>query len=219
MTKSRRCIALFGGSFDPPHHGHVALVRYFSTLLVPDEMRIVPAGQPWQKQDLRTAAAHRVAMARLAFTQLAVPVVIDEQEVRRSGPTYTIDTLRAVRAELGPEASIAFLIGADQLQTLHTWKDWRDLFALAHVCVASRPGFDFDAAHLPDEVARECARRAASAEQIRDSAHGLMFLAGGLQVDLSATHIRTALLHGENAAAMLPGAVLDYATQHHLYEN
>lgn len=214
----RRCIALFGGSFDPPHHGHVALVRYFATLLAPDELHIVPAGQPWQKTELQTPAAHRVAMARLAFANLAVPVAIDEQEVRRSGPTYTIDTLRAVRAEAGPEASVAFLMGADQLQKLHTWKDWQQLFSLAHLCVASRPGFAFDDAHLPPEVARECARRAAGAEQIRNSPAGLMFLANGLHVDLSATGVRAALKEGRTAAGMLPDAVLDYARQHHLYE-
>src|SRR5690606_25457446 len=100
-----------------------------------------------------------------------------------------------------------------------TWKNWRQLFDYAHVCAASRPGFAFDAAHLPPEVARECARRAASAEQIRNSPHGLMFLAGGLQVDLSATGIRTRLKNGEPAAGMLPAAVLDYAKRHHLYED
>lgn len=218
----RRCIALLGGSFDPPHNGHVALAHYFATLLVPDELRVIPAGRPWQKQDMRTAAEHRVAMARLAFAPLAVPVVVDEQEIRRTGPTYTIDTLRAVRAMAGPETSIAFLIGADQLQNLHTWKDWQQLFDHAHLCVASRPGFAFDAAHLPAPVAQACARRAASAAQIRDSAHGLMFLADGLHVDLSATAIRTLLRQGpsrEQAASMLPAAVLDYARQHHLYED
>jgi len=218
-TSHRRCIALFGGSFDPPHNGHVALVRYFATLLVPDEVRILPAGQPWQKQDLRTAAEHRVAMARLAFSKLPVPSVIDEQEVRRIGPTYTVDTLRAVREEVGPDASLAFLMGADQLQKLDPWNDWRGLFSLAHLCVASRPGFSFDAMHLPMPVARECTRRVASAEQIRNSAHGLIFMATGLQVDLAATDIRAALHSGGNAASMLPSAVLDYATQHHLYEN
>lgn len=188
-------------------------------LLAPDELRIVPAGQPWQKQGLQTPAADRAAMARLAFAQLPLPVVIDEQEMRRSGATYTIDTLRAVRADLGPEASIAFLIGADQLQQLHTWKDWRQLFDHAHLCAASRPGFALDAGHLPPDVAHECAARAATPEQIRNSPHGLMYLANGLNVDISATGVRAALERGQSAASMIPAAVLDYARQHHLYEN
>ena len=153
------------------------------------------------------------------FDALPVPLVIDEQEVRRNGPTYTIDTLRAVRAEVGPVASIAFLIGADQLEKLSTWRDWEQLFDYAHICAASRPGFAFDAAHLPPEVARTCGRRAASAAQIRDSAHGLIYLADGLRIDLSATDIRTRLKQGLSVEGLLPAAVLDYAKRHHLYED
>jgi nicotinate-nucleotide adenylyltransferase len=145
-------------------------------------------------------------------------VVVDPQEILRTGPTYTIDTLRSLRGELGPDASIAFLIGADQLQKLHTWKDWRQLFDHAHICAASRPGFAFDAAHLDQEVARECARRAASPQQIRTSAAGLMFLADGLHVDLSATAVRQACARREDVKTMLPPAVLDYVTTHHLYK-
>lgn len=216
---ARRCIALLGGSFDPPHDGHVALARYFATLLTPDELRVIPAGRPWQKQDMQTPAVHRMEMARLAFATLPVPVVIDQQEIQRTGPTYTIDTLRAVRGECGPDAAIAFLMGADQLQKLHTWKDWQQLFGYAHLCVASRPGFAFDAAHLAPEVARECSRRAADANQIRNSPQGLMFLANGLHVDLSATGVRDRLARRESAAAMLPAAVLDYVKRQHLYED
>lgn len=212
-----RCIALLGGSFDPVHDGHVALARYFATLLAPDELRIVPAGTPWQKGGLHATTGQRVEMLRRAFARFAVPVAIDEQEIRRSGPSYTIDTLRAVRAELGSQVSIAFLIGADQLCKLDTWKDWRQLFEHAHLCAASRPGFD--TAALPTEVAREFARRAATPEQIRNTPHGLACLATSLAIDISATEIRAALQRGERPDVLLPAAVLDYIKQHHLYEN
>lgn len=215
----RRCIAVLGGSFDPVHNGHVALGNYFAKLLVPDELRIIPAGNPWQKQGLHAAAQHRTEMARLAFSGLAVPVVIDEQEIRRQSRTYTIDTLRSLRAELGPDASIAFLIGADQLQQLHTWKEWQSLFDYAHICAASRPGFDIDAGHLPAEVARELRRREGNAAQIRESANGLAFVANNLAVDISATEIRAALHHGQDPAAFIPAGVLDYIKQHRLYED
>jgi nicotinate-nucleotide adenylyltransferase len=158
-------------------------------------------------------------MAKLAFSGLAVPVVIDEQEIQRQSRTYTIDTLRSLRVELGPDASIAFLIGADQLQQLHTWKEWQSLFDHAHICAASRPGFDIDAGHLPAEVAREMRRREGSASQIRESAHGLAFVANNLAVDISATEIRAALHHGQNPAAFVPAGVLDYIKQHRLYED
>lgn len=212
------CIAVLGGSFDPVHNGHVALAHYFATLLTPDQVRIIPAGQPWQRQALQACGADRVAMARLAFQHLPVAVRIDEQEVQRDGASYTIDTLRSLRAELGPDVAIAFLIGADQLQQLQTWKNWRELFAYAHVCAASRPGFAM-ATNLSPEIAHEYARRRATPEQIRTTPYGLMYLADSLQVDVSATGIRNALGQGASATSLVPPAVLDYIKQHHLYEN
>lgn len=212
---NKRCIALLGGSFDPVHNGHVALGSYFSRFLIPDELRVIPAGRPWQKQGLRTPAEHRVAMVRLAFSHLAVPVTIDEQEIRRDSPTYSIDTLRAIRAEVGPEASIAFVMGADQLQSLNTWKEWQALFDYAHICAASRPGFNVK--QLPPEVAHELSRRNAPADQIRNTSHGLASVTNSLSVDISATQIRNALEHGEDVGSLIPSGVLDYIKQHHLY--
>lgn len=214
-----RCIALLGGSFDPVHGGHVALGSYFAKLLLPDELRLLPTGLPYQKQALTASAPQRIDMLRLAFGNLAVPVVIDDQEIRRDGATYTIDTLRALRAQLGADVSLAFLIGADQLQKLHTWKDWRGLFDLAHICAASRPGFTLDAAHVAPEVAQEFMRRAATPEQIRTTPAGLAYLAVNLAIDVSATQIRAALARGGSVASLIPAGVLDYIEQHHLYQN
>lgn len=212
----KRCIAVLGGSFDPVHNGHLALGSCFVKLLAPDELRVIPAGRPWQKQ-LTTPTPHRLAMVERAFESLTVPVTIDQQEIRRERATYTIDTLRALREELGPEVSIAFLLGADQLQQLHTWKEWRSLFDYAHLCAASRPGFALDGTHVAPEVTREFVRRAATPQQIREMPCGLACVAENLFVDISATQIRTALERGEDAAMLLPPAVLDYIKQHHLY--
>ena len=118
---------LLGGSFDPVHAGHVALARYFSTLLHPDELRLLPAGRPWQKPDMSTPATDRIAMLKLAFDPWLVPVVIDEQEVSREGPSYAVDSLRALREEFGEDAAIVMALGADQLLNLHTWRDWPQL--------------------------------------------------------------------------------------------
>jgi nicotinate-nucleotide adenylyltransferase len=214
-----RCVALLGGSFDPVHHGHLALAGYFSKLLFPDELRLLPAGLPYQKQGLKATPEQRIALLRLAFAGSSLQVSIDDQEIRRQGATYTIDTLRALRAELGQEVSLVFLIGADQLQKLHTWKDWQQLFEHAHICAASRPGFALDAAHVAPAVAREFQRRAASPQQIRASRAGLSYLAPNLAVDISATQIRAALHGRGDAAALLPAAVLDYIQQHHLYQD
>ncbi len=216
---SEACVLLLGGSFDPVHAGHLALARYFSTLLHPDELRLLPAGQPWQKPAMRTPAAHRIAMLREAFAGWATPVVVDEQEVRREGPSYAIDTLRALRAGLGDDVSVVMALGADQLLNLHTWRDWPQLFDLAHLCFAARPGFALQGQAMDPGVAAQLARRLASPSQLRASAHGLAYIATNLAVDVSSTAVRRALTNGDagQAAKWLPGAVLDYIQRHHLY--
>jgi nicotinate-nucleotide adenylyltransferase len=216
---TRSCIAILGGSFDPVHNGHVALAEHFVQLFAPDLLRIIPAGNPWQKHGLQASAEDRVQMLRCAFDQASVPVAIDLQEIRRSTASYTIDSLRAIRAELGAEPSLLLLIGADQLQHLDTWKEWRHLFDYAHICAASRPGFGLDASQVSAAVAAEFARRAGTVDQLRNSAHGLTYLAANLAVDISATEIRVALLDGERPESLAPRGVLDFIEQHHLYQN
>jgi nicotinate-nucleotide adenylyltransferase len=222
-----RCVALLGGSFDPVHHGHVALAGLFAQLLRPDELRILPAGQPWQKKEgLQAGDADRVAMLKLAFGSAGfpaagVPVMIDTSEIERKTPTYTVETLRALRAAVGPDASSVFLMGADQLQKLDSWRDWKELFALANFGVAARPGYRLDAAALPPAVAQELQPRLATPEEVRASKAGKVCLAHMLAVDISATEVRAALKQNAAAkvSALLAPQVLDYIQQHHLYKN
>jgi len=211
------CVALLGGSFDPVHHGHVALAALFARLLQPDQLRIIPAGNPWQKNSLRASGEERVAMLKLAFAEAGLAVTIDTQEIARGTPTYTVDTLRQVRAELGPQASIVFLMGADQLRQLDTWREWRALFDLAHIAVAARPGFTLDDATLPVAVAQELQQRRGDLAQLRNTPSGLAYLTPSLDVDISATQIRAALQRGEQANSLISPVVLDYIQQHNLY--
>jgi nicotinate-nucleotide adenylyltransferase len=224
-----RCIALLGGSFDPVHHGHVALARLFCDLLHPDALRVLPA-RPWQKSSLQASDEARVAMLELAFRELGdsgLPVIIDRREIERGSATYTVETLRGLREELGPEASIVFLMGADQLQNLDSWRDWQSLFALANIGVAARPGHTLDQEALPPAVAQELAPRLAPPELLRTTPAGLVCLAPTLAVDISATQVRAALHDGSKGHthakaevdSLVPPVVLDYIQQHHLYKN
>lgn len=212
------CVALLGGSFDPVHRGHVALAALFDSLLHPDQLRLIPAGSPWQKTGLAASAADRVAMLELAFREAGLAAQIDLQEVERAGPSYTIDTLRNVRAQLGPDASLVFLMGADQLQQLDTWHDWQALFGLAHIGVATRPGFELNDAALPEAVAVQLKQRQGSLAQLRGTPCGHVYLADTLAVELSATQIRAALQRGEAANSLISPVVLDYIQQHNLYK-
>jgi nicotinate-nucleotide adenylyltransferase len=215
---SLRSVLLLGGSFDPVHSGHVGLARYFCTLLHPDELRLIPSGRPWQKPDMATPAAHRVAMLRAAFDGWPTPICIDEQEIRREGPSYMIDTLRSLRSELGRDVSLALIMGADQLINLHTWRNWADLFDQTHLCIAARPGFTMDDATLDKSVAAQINRRLANADQLRQTPSGLVCIARQLALDVSSTTIREAIAGSGDAADLLPGPVLDYIQQHHLYQ-
>jgi nicotinate-nucleotide adenylyltransferase len=214
----RPCVAVLGGSFDPIHVAHVSLVRLAVAQLQPDEVRVIPAGNPWQKDGLQARGEDRLAMARLAFRDEPYAVRVDDQEVRRTSPTYSVDTLRVLRSELGADASIVFLLGADQLQRLHTWREWQRLFDLAHLFAVSRPGCPIDQAHVDADVAAAFAGRRAVPADLRAAPHGLACLSDELALDVSATGIRAALARGEAPAALVPGPVLDYIQQHHLYK-
>ena len=221
---SVRSVLLLGGSFDPVHSGHVGLARYFCTLLHPDELRLIPSGRPWQKPDMVTPAVHRIAMLHAAFDGWPTPICIDEQEIRREGPSYMIDTLRSLRSELGRDVSLALIMGADQLINLHTWHEWTALFNEAHLCIAARPGFTMDDAALDKAVAAQINRRLASADQLRQTPSGLVCIATQLALDVSSTTIREAIagyvgsgVSGERTD-LLPVPVLDYIQQHHLYQ-
>ena len=218
---SVRSVLLLGGSFDPVHLGHVGLARYFCTLLHPDELRLIPSGRPWQKPDMVTPAVHRIAMLRAAFDGWPTPICIDEQEIRREGASYMIDTLRSLRGELGSDVSLVLIMGADQLINLHTWHEWSALFDEAHLCIAARPGFTMDDAALDKAVAAQITRRLASAEQLRQTPSGLIYIATQLALDVSSTAIREAIGGSggfRERADLLPGPVLDYIQQHHLYQ-
>lgn len=221
------CLALLGGSFDPVHHGHVALAALFAELLQPDELRILPA-RPWQKTSLQASDAQRIAMLELAFggqpfAGMKTSVTIDLQEIERGGASYTVDTLRGLRRELGDAASIVFLMGADQLQKLDTWRDWHELFALCNLGVAARPGYELDQDKLPPAVAQELSQRLATPAEVRAAPYGKVCLARSLAVDISATQVRNALRArteaGADASAFLMPQVLDYIQQHNLYKS
>ena len=193
-----RRLGLFGGTFDPPHAAHLALARAARDELRLDEVRWIPAGAPWQKTRRITDATHREAMVRLAI-EGEPGFVLDRCELDRSGPTYTVDTVRA--SELAePGAQWFLIIGADQYAGLHTWRDWREVLARVTLAVANRPG----PMPAPDpEVLRQ--------------PHRVVPLP---MLDVSATEIRARVAQGLPVDdSMVPPAVARYIAQHRLYRD
>lgn len=200
------------------------------------ELVLLPAGQPYQKSGV-SAAEHRLAMTRAAAASLVLPgvaVTVATDEIEHVGPTYTVETLARWRAREGRNASLALLIGADQLLRLDTWRDWRRLFEFAHVCAATRPGFDLSS--LSPALAGELGPRRADAATLRGTSAGHLLIDDTLALDVSATdiraHVKERLAHGSAAAVEetsssataataipepIPEAVWDYILQHHLY--
>jgi nicotinate-nucleotide adenylyltransferase len=228
-----RRVGVLGGTFDPIHNGHLALARRFADVLQLTDLILLPAGQPWQKAGV-SAAAHRLAMTRAAAGALNLPgvaIAVATDEIEHDGPTYTVDTLRRWREREGAHASLSLLIGADQLVRLDTWHDWPRLFDYAHICAATRPGFDPSAASAT--VAAAIAARSAGADVLRATPAGRLLLDTTLAFDVSATDIRATLrerldrrarltddaTHDAGPESQVPAPVWDYIVQHHLYQS
>lgn len=191
-------IGLFGGSFDPPHRAHRALARVAMQALALDELRWLPAGAPWQKAGRPlTPAEHRLAM--LAELLADEPgQVIDDREVRRSGPTYTIDTVRELQAER-PDALWFFILGQDQYGRFDTWRDWSELLSRLTLAVAAREG------QLPMPPPALAA-----------VSHHMQVLPLP-RLDIAASDIRARAAAGQPISTLVGDPVARYIDQHRLY--
>ncbi len=188
-------IGVFGGTFDPPHNAHVALARAALDEFLLDALHWIPAGQPWQKARTMTDGVHREAMVRAAI-DVEPRFVLDRIELDRAGPSYTLDTVRALRAQHA-DAALFLVIGADQYAGLHTWRDWQELLGLVTLAVANRPGL------MPP----------VSAEVLR-TPHRVVPLP---MLDISATDIRARVARGLPIDSLVPPAVASYIKTNALY--
>src|SRR5690606_4707267 len=166
-------LACYGGSFDPVHLGHVAVARAVRDRLAA-EVALVPAADPPHKDTTHASAAQRVEMLALAIAG-EPGLRVDPRELGRAGPSYTIDTLRLLRAEQGPHRPIAWVVGGDSLLQLDTWLRWRELFAHGHVLAVARPGAplaDADIASRAPAVQRQLGFRGRPAEALAEAPAG-----------------------------------------------
>ncbi len=198
MTSQRR-VGLMGGTFDPIHHGHLVAAEEARWQFHLDEVVFVPTGQPWQKPVGVSAAEDRHRMTAIA-TASNPAFGVSRIEIDHPGPTYTVDTLRRLRAGLGGHTRLYFITGADAVLHILTWKDGEEVLALAELIAATRPGFDLS----------KLAERIPGA---RERLHPMEIP----MLAISSTQIRARVARGAPIRYLVPEGVVRYVAEHGLY--
>jgi len=206
-------LAVLGGSFDPVHNGHLRMAME-AALALDAPVALLPSGTPPHRNAPAASPGQRLAMIELALAG-QVRVTIDPRELSRAGPNYTVDTLRELRAEIGPERPLVLLIGSDQFALLDTWHRWQSIFEYAHVGVLRRAG----ATATPSASVTEhvSTRWAATALDLAARPAGCTVHIHTTLLDISASRIRNDLAAGRSPRWLLPEPVLDYIREHRLY--
>ena len=223
-------IGILGGTFDPPHIGHLKLASHFAKVLHLDELLLIPSGEPWQKGaditpveirfQLTEAAGIDLARAFLHL-QLSTQIGVDRIEIERAGPSYSIDTAKSLRERFGAKASLTWLTGADSLIHLPSWNSWRDLFKYMNFAVASRPHYDLDSEMSPEIKEILKVRQVLDPSALINEPSGLIFIDESLSVDLSSTDLRNRLKTpacDQIASEQIPTHTLEIITKLGLYQ-
>jgi nicotinate-nucleotide adenylyltransferase len=209
-------LGLLGGTFDPVHYAHLRLAEEAAEHLGLARVRWIPSGSPGHRAAPGTPGRHRLEMVRIAIRDNP-RFELDDAEAEIDAPGFTIDTLKRLRAALGAEVPLVFVIGADQLHAFHTWHRWRELFALAHFAVGERPGFAVTRDALPAEVGAEYGARAGSPAALGAAPAGRIVAFPMTQLGISASELRRRLASGRSVRYLLPHEVLAYIRTHTLY--
>jgi nicotinate-nucleotide adenylyltransferase len=205
LVAQRRKIGILGGSFDPIHVGHLSIAQQAADRLGLDEVVLVPTGRPPHKSPRQLApAADRLAMTRLAIRGLARLSVADV-EIRRQGTSYTIDTVREIKAAMGPEHDYCFIIGADTVAELPTWHRAAELLEEVDFAIATRPGYPADFGPVQSELGGEFAAR------LRGNVLDVE------PCDVSSTEIRRRAAAGEDLGGLVRADVAEYVKDKDLY--
>lgn len=195
-------LGILGGTFDPPHNGHLLIAQATRRALELARVIFMPAHQPPHKMDEHVSPlADRLAMLRLAVDDLP-QFEISLLEVERQGPSYTVDTLRELRRDLGERAELYFIMGMDSLANFATWHQPAEIVKLAKLAVLSRPGYAADLDALEARV-----------PGVKNS----VVFVDAPETDVSASEIRARAAAGESIRSLVPPAVADYIERHQLY--
>jgi nicotinate-nucleotide adenylyltransferase len=201
-----RPLGIFGGTFDPVHYGHLRTAFELLQALDLGEVRFIPAGQPPHRGAPSCGARHRLAMVRAAIADQP-GFTVDDREVRSEEPSWTVTTLRAIRAE-APERPLCLIIGMDAFRGFTQWREWREIPTLAHLVIARRPGAsDLGPGDLRGLLEE---RAAAGARDLHASPAGRILVHEGTPLEISSTALREMILAGRDPRYLLPDPVRAY---------
>jgi nicotinate-nucleotide adenylyltransferase len=209
-------IGLFGGSFDPVHSGHLYLAQTIYQQLNLQELRFIPCQKAVLDKTLQATAEQRLTMLQLALQEYA-EFTIDQRELQRVSPSYTVDTLFSLRAELGDQVSFAFIIGSDALQQLNRWYRWQTLIELTHLIVVPRPNYELPTHGVMGEFMQRY--QTDNVKLLQQNAAGCLFVAKLEPMNISATMIRQCIAAGLSLEGLLPSNVLKFIQQENIYRS
>jgi len=210
--KNTQALALFGGTFDPIHAGHLRVCLEAGEALHACQVSLLPCASPAHRQQPIASAEQRLAMLELALAGQSY-LVADRRELDRPGPTYTIDTLQEIRAEVGPDRAVILIIGADQLAQLDRWKSWQRLLDVAHLAILTRPNCASTPMHIDGFLKPHRAKR----QELALHPAGFVTAISVTALAISASDIRRRLNHSLSVRYLVPDAVIEYLHSHALY--
>lgn len=206
-------IGLFGGTFDPVHIGHLRGALEVAELMGFDELRLIPSARPPHRETPQVSATDRLEMVQRAVADLP-PLRVDDRELKRDRPSWTIDTLESVRAELGTDDSLYLLLGWDAFCGLPSWHRWEELLEHCHILVLQRPDADSE----PPEALRDLLAARSVADPLALAGRGgQISFVWQAPLAVSATQIRQLLATARSVRFLVPDAVLAYIHEHGLY--
>ena len=204
-------IGIYGGTFNPVHYGHLRTALEVSEFFSLDEIRLLPCAQPAHRAEPEVSSAARLKMLQLAIANYP-HFICDARELERAGPSYMIDTLVSIRAEIA-ETPLLLFIGTDAFNGLTDWHHWQALFDYAHIVVMTRPGFK------PEPLIdfyRD--KQVYDRHSLKSCPSGKIYFQNVTQLDISATFIRQTFAEQKNASFLLPEPVIEYIQVNKLYK-
>jgi nicotinate-nucleotide adenylyltransferase len=211
---AQKPIGILGGTFDPIHKAHLTIAQYALEKLDLKEVRFIPCHRPVHRATPKASAKDRLAMLTLA-TKPYANFVVDDLELKKQNPSYTVDTLQTLRASLG-QVPFCFILGKDAFALFNQWKDWKLILTLTHLIVINRPSTELPHANWMENLLKQ--HKIHNSKLLQIKAAGFIYQLSLPALAISATGLREQLIKSHLILNDIPKTVLDYIHQHKLYQ-